>query len=708
MSQVIESPNDKFAIDMEMLKQKFTEEAHELINDLENSVLLLEKNADDTRQIEAVFRAMHTLKGSGGMFGYHKISEFTHDLETIYDFVRNGDIDVTKPLLDITLQAVDHLKVLIKHGDDIDEENTSRHQQLTATIRVFVQQQIAPFNKQSAAGIGRAVNTNPVVTWRIVFKPQVDLFHNGSNPLYLIDELHTYGNAVAIPHTRSIPDLSAFDAEKCYVWWEIFIATRQTTEALHDVFIFVEDDSYVEVQKIDDGDLFDYNPFREYLDKIWNEHTEADLVELQEIVQARNAVSPPRLSSSEVIAEDKMTAATNNSSASNNDETFTSIRVATPKIDAMMNLVSELVTLQARLSRHSQQYNDDDLTALTENLSSLSKQLRETAFSISLIPFGSITTRFQRLVRDLSDSLGKKITLVVEGQNTELDKTMVEGIADPLMHIIRNCIDHGIENPEERVHSGKSETGTIHLRALHVGNSIHIEINDDGAGIDADALMRKAIERKILPADASLSHQEKLQLIFSPGLSTAQAVTDVSGRGVGMDVVLRRVAGLRGEIQINSQQGEGTQITLVVPLTMSIIDGMHVRIGKVGYIIPIQVVRQIHSVQTQKLQNAFDNMLVIEGEQIPFFWLRQHFGLDISKPDRCEVVTVQYGRHQAGLVVDKVIGEVQTVLKPLGRAYRQQKFISGATVMGDGTVALVLDTNEIISRFLPTKSLIRK
>jgi two-component system chemotaxis sensor kinase CheA len=709
MNQATESPNDKFVIDMEMLKQKFTEEAHELINDLENSVLLLEKKPDDPRQIETVFRTMHTLKGSGGMFGYNKISEFTHDLETIYDFVRNGDMTVSKPLLDITLQAVDHLKMLIKYGDDIDQEKSSRHQQLTGIIRVFVQHQIAPFETQSTTGIERtANNTLPVVTWRLIFKPQVDLFRNGSNPLYLIDELHTYGNAVAIPHTRSIPDLSAFEAEKCYVWWEIFIATRQSKEALHDVFIFVEDDSYIEVQKIADGDLFHHNRFREYLDKIWNERSEADLGEIQEIVRVFHTVTPSGLPSSDAIGTDNKSAVINNSSASNHGETFASIRVATPKIDTLMNLVSELVTLQAQLGRRTDQYNDDELSALTENLSSLSRQLRETAFSISLMPFGSITTRFQRLVRDLSGNLGKKIILVIEGQNTELDKTMVERVADPLMHIIRNCIDHGIENPEERMLRGKSETGTIHLRAFHAGNSIHIEIIDDGAGIDVNALMRKAIDRKLLPADASLTHQEKLQLIFLPGLSTSETVTDVSGRGVGMDVVQRRVAGLRGGIRINSKPGEGTQFTLVVPLTLSIIDGMHVRIGKVGYIIPIQVVRQIHSVQTQKLQNTFDNMLAIEGEQLPFFWLRRHFGLNISEPDRCEIVTVQYGQHEAGLVVDKVIGEVQTVLKPLGRAYGQQKFISGATVMGDGSVALVLDTNEIISRFLPAKSLIRK
>ena len=273
------------------------------------------------------------------------------------------------------------------------------------------------------------------------------------------------------------------------------------------------------------------------------------------------------------------------------------------------------------------------------------------------------------------------------------------------MHIIRNCIDHGIESPEERVRNGKSETGTIHLRALHVGNTIHIEINDDGAGVDAEALMRKAIERKVIPAEAKLTHEEKLQLIFSPGLTTAKTVTDVSGRGVGMDVVQQRIAGLRGEIRIDSQPGTGTRITLVVPLTLSIIDGMHVQIGEVSYIIPINVVQQIHSVQTQMLSNAFDNVLVIEGEQIPFLLLRKHFGIESPAPERCEMVTVRYGQQKAGLIVDNVIGEVQAVLKSLGRTYRRQKFISGATVMGDRTVALVLDTNEIISRFLPVKSI---
>jgi two-component system chemotaxis sensor kinase CheA len=708
MNQATKSPNDKFAIDMVMLKQKFAEEAHELINDLEKGVLLLEKNAGDKQQIEAVFRAMHTLKGSGGMFGYNKISEFTHDLETIYDFVRTGDIAVTKPLLDITLQAVDHLKFLIKYGDDIDEQSNLRHKQFTADIKVFVQQQVEPFDKASAAEIGGITTDTsiPVVTWRIVFKPQADLFRNGSNPLYLIDELHTYGNAVTIPHTDPVPDLSDLDTEKCYVWWEIFIATRQSKEALNDVFIFVEDDAHIEVQMIDDGDLFDNASFRDYLDKLWDDPTRSDLGELQDIIHISSAAghSLPLAEDQLPEVKEELKITTNNTPSSDPDETIASIRVATPKIDTLMNLVSELVTLQARLNRYSEHHDDDDLTTLTETLSTLSRQLREAAFSISMVPFGSIITRFRRLVRDLSDSLNKKIELVVEGENTELDKTMVERIADPLMHIIRNCIDHGIESPQERLRQNKAESGTIRLRALHVGNTIHIEINDDGAGIDADALMQKAIARKVIPASASLSQEEKLQLIFAPGLSTAQAVTDISGRGVGMDVVQRSIAGLRGEILVQSQLGIGTSITLVAPLTLSIIDGMHVRIGDVGYIIPISVMQQIHSVQQQTLANAFDNMIALEGKQIPFFWLRQHFGLDTSEPERCEVVTVRFGQQEAGLVVDKVIGEVQTVLKPLGRAYRRQKFISGATVMGDGTVALVLDTNEIISRFLPTQS----
>jgi two-component system chemotaxis sensor kinase CheA len=706
MSQVIEFPNDKFAIDMKMLRQKFGEEAHELINDLENAVLLLEKNTDDTQQIEAVFRAMHTLKGNGGMFGYHKISEFTHDLETIYDFVRNGDIAITKPLLNITLQAVDHLKVLIKHGDDIDEQSTLKHQQFTTDIKVFVQQQMELFDKEGVTGIGRAAfdSSNPVATWYILFKPQADLFRIGSNPLYLLDELHTYGNAVAIPHTEAIPDLTTIDLEKCYVWWEIFIATPQSKEALNDVFIFVEDESHIEVEKIDDGDLFDQSSFREYLDKLWNEHAQADLVELQKIIQGHKAVVQDEPKSDDTVAEKEMTAFANNSSASNNDETSASIRVATPKIDTLMNLVSELVTLQARLNRYSAQHDHDDLTALTGEFSALSKQLREAAFSISMVPFGSITTRFQRLVRDLSDNLSKKIELVVEGKNTELDKTMVERVADPIMHIIRNCLDHGIESPTERLRIGKSETGTIQLRAIHTGNAIHIEVNDDGAGIDADALMRKAIERKVIPANAMLTRLEKLRLIFNPGISTAHTVTDISGRGVGMDVVQRHIAGLRGEILIDSQPGEGTQITLVVPLTLSIIHGMHVRIGDVSYIIPIHLVQQIFSVQSQTLRAAVNNMLEIEGKQIPYFWLRKHFEINAPEPERCEMVTISYSQQEAGLIVDKVMGEVQTVLKPVGSVYRRHKYISGATVMGDGSVALVLDTNEIISRFLRTKS----
>jgi two-component system chemotaxis sensor kinase CheA len=381
------------------------------------------------------------------------------------------------------------------------------------------------------------------------------------------------------------------------------------------------------------------------------------------------------------------------------EQTISSIRVASEKIDHMMNLVSELVTTQARLSLKAEQSNDGELLSIAENVQKLSRQLRDNAFDIALVPVETMLTRFQRLVRDLSSSMNKKVKFTAEGTETELDKNIIETLTDPLLHILRNSIDHGIETPEERAKKGKPEEGHILLKAYYSGASVHIQIHDDGKGIDVEKVKAKAIEKGIVDTNEKVSQRELYDLIFKSGFSTSDNVTDVSGRGVGMDVVKRKLAEIRGEVEIDSEVNVGTTLTVKLPLTLSIIDGLLVQIEDNSYVVPLSAVDKIYAARHNDVVDTFNNLIVLDGEQVPFFYLREEFALPESNSDMEEIVVVQYEDKRIGLVVDTVIGEYQAVLKSLGKMYKRQDIISGATILGDGTVALVLDTNKMIDQF---------
>ena len=381
------------------------------------------------------------------------------------------------------------------------------------------------------------------------------------------------------------------------------------------------------------------------------------------------------------------------------ESSISGIRVASEKIDILMNLVSELITTQAGLNLYAEKNKDAELTRITENLENISRQLRDTAFSITLIPIDYLVVRFRRLVRDLSREVGKEIEFEARGAETELDKTLIEGISEPLMHILRNSIDHGIETAKERQAAGKPPAGKIILQAYYSGSQVVIAVTDDGAGMDPKKIKKKAIEKGLIPSDAQLSDKEAIDLIFMPGFSTSETVTNISGRGVGMDVVKRKVSDIRGTVQVSSSLGEGTTITIKLPLTLSIIDGMLVRIADVDYIIPLSVIDTIFAVEHEKIVASFQNVINIEGSQYPFYYLRDEFGLTDSAPAKEEIIMVKYEDRKIGIVVDNITGEYQAVLKPLGKLYRNQDIFSGASILGDGTVALVLDTHKVINQF---------
>ncbi|RLD83802.1 MAG: chemotaxis protein CheA [Bacteroidetes bacterium] len=670
---------------MDSFQKKFIEEATDLINNLEEAVLNLEKNSTNNELIAEVFRIMHSLKGGGGMFGFDDISNFTHNLETIYDEVRNGKLKVTDDLLSITFSSVDHLRSLLDPDALKNKQIKKNNDILLGRVDSILKSADSSETTQIEEQIEEQ-DKNTQQTIYIYFAPNESIMDNGTNPLYLIDELCSLGASIVFPRTSKVPMLSRFNSSKCYTAWEVFLVTEEHINSIHDVFIFVEDESELEISKIADFDTLSNEKFNKNIHSLYSEKNHFDPTVIKSLID-------------EVIEERKSKVVNVNEKLKifTKENVISSIRVSSDKIDQLMNLVSELVTTQASLSLYVEENQVHALNQLSENIENITRQLRDTAFSISLIPIETMLTRFHRLIRDLSSEFSKNIDFITEGAETELDKTLIQGLTDPLMHIIRNSVDHGIEPEEDRIKSGKTPQGMIYLKAFYSGANVVIKIQDDGRGIDIDRVRQKAIEKELISSEAKYSDKEILDLIFIPGFSTAQKVTDVSGRGVGMDVVKRKIDEIRGTVDLESKENVGTTITIKLPLTLSIIDGLLVVIGDTKYVLPLNLVEKIYAYEHNEFENAFNNIIIVDGEQIPFYYLRDEFNIS-GKPLNVEqLVLVKYEEKRIGLVVDSVIGEYQAVLKPLGKLYKNHEIISGATILGDGTIALVLDTNKIIN-----------
>jgi len=677
----------------------YREEAGELLAELETSLLDLEETPEDSDLIGRVFRAMHTIKGSGAMFGFDEIAAFTHEVETVFDLVRNGKLSVSKQLLNLTLLARDHIKALLDasiSGDDVDR---GAGESIIAGLRQLVPTAVtdAPLRMEQAAVVS-GEDERGQQTWRIRFRPHPEIFLCGSNPYALLGELRELGVSHVVAHLAAIPSLDDLNPEHCYIYWDIILTSSRGIDAIKDVFIFVEDDCDLTIDLVDDGGQVDTGDGYKKLGDILVERGDLSPVEMQkilglqkrfgELAVAVGAVTPDKVQSA--LVEQQQVKSVRQERAS--QDAASSIRVPAEKLDLLVNLVGEMVTVQAHLSQTAAQHKIPVIAAIAEEVERLTNELRDTTLNIRMLPIGSTFSKFKRLVRDLSQELGKEIEMETEGADTELDKTVIERLNDPLVHLIRNSIDHGIEMPDVRAAAGKPAQGTVHLAAVHSGDSVLLTIRDDGAGLDKERIREKAVERGLIAATAELSDKEIYNMIFAPGFSTAAKVTSVSGRGVGMDVVKKAIEALRGSIDISSTRGQGSTITLRIPLTLAIIECLLVHIGPDFFLMPLSLVEECIELTREDVRNTHGrNLANVRGAIVPYIPLREQFEISGERPDIEQIVITRISGNKVGFVVDSVVGEHQTVIKSLGRMYRDVRGISGATILGDGTVALILD-----------------
>lgn len=661
----------------------FRQEAQELLEVLEQALLDLERAPGNSDLVDSAFRALHTIKGSGAMFGFEVVAAFTHHIETAFDLVRKGKVVAGGELIAITLAAKDHMRTLIEQPEAAD---AAEGEKILQSLKLIVDGRPPP-------AVAPAADPD-LKTWRIEFRLAANAMAMGTNPLLLLDELRALGTATVTALTDAIPPLAELVPSDCYVRWIVVLSTTQPRSAIENVFIFVIDEMELSIAEIGANEP---DKLGEILVRRGDVKPEAVATALSRqvplgtlLVQSGD-LNQDKLSSA--LAEQQHARAETRAAKTAAD----SIRVPAERLDELMDRVGELMIAQSRLTQVAANSNDGQVKSVAEEIERLAIELRDTTMGVRTLPIGSLFGRFRRLVHDLAHELGKKIELTTVGEETELDKTMIERLNDPLIHLIRNAIDHGLELPDVRAAAGKPEHGSITLSARHVGAEVLVSIADDGQGLDRARIQSKAEEQGLLPAGAKLSDGELFQILFQPGFSTMREVTSLSGRGVGMDVVKRTIESLRGKIDIASTPNKGTVVTLRLPLTLAIIDGLLIRVSHGRYVLPLSAVEECVELSVEEdTRSQGRNFLSVRGDLVPYLRLRALFNMPTPPDPYQKVVIVSSGEQRVGLVVDQVIGNHQTVIKSLSKLHADCGTFSGATILGDGSVALILDIAHLV------------
>ena len=687
----------------------FQEEVSENLAELDGALLELEKNPGDKDLVNRVFRAVHTLKGACDMFGISQVVSLAHNLESLFDHVRGGWRRVSKELLDAAFAAKDRFAAMLAEGADPaaleDEQLLARLKELLRTPDTPEETAASGPAAPAAPDQGSASPADdraapqpaalPPASWDITFSPSDPGHLSRSDPLALLDELRCLGQATVACDLGAVPDLAELDPTDCRLRFQIRLTAGAETvpdaNALRDVFLFLENQNDVVIAPAA-GDSPAAAPA-----KAAEVRENAPVQSAPPARPERPSVAPPPATAAAPAAKTAPPTGEARPAAAKK-ETMQSLRVDAGKLDDLVNLVGELVIAQARLTQLASSLAQPALTSVAEEIERLSNELRDNTLGIRMLPIGTTFSRFRRLVRDLSSEMQKSIELVTEGGETELDKTVIEQLNDPLVHLLRNSIDHGIESPAERLAAGKAEAGTITISAEHAGGEVVINITDDGKGMSAERIRAKAVEKGLLPPETRLTESECFNLIFLPGFSTAEKVTNISGRGVGMDVVKRSMDALRGKIDVQSEPGKGTRITIKLPLTLAIIDGLQIKAGEDQYIIPLSLVEECVELPRDRAEaSGRGRTIQLRGEIVPFIRLREAFELDGQPPAIEQIVVTRFEGERAGIAVDQVLGQQQTVIKSLGNYIGSVSGISGATINGDGTMSLILDVPTLVA-----------
>jgi len=690
------------SIDMSQFHQVFFEECFEGLEAMESGLLTLDMGDIDSEIINTIFRGAHSIKGGSGTFGFTVVADYTHIMETLLDEMRDGRRQVTQSAVDVLLGSVDCLREMltaIQNEQDVDEASVAKHKAVleielngssSATesaapvAHVSVDEDIA----DEITEIEEEAIEDTEQGWKIAFCPYLDLLKTGNDPVRLFRELNELGDLTATPNIQDVPGLYELDPEECNISWDLKVVGDISEAEIREIFNWVEGDCELEIQP-----LAKAKPSKKPAPPPAVKKDDSEPAEIISEVKPKMVADVKKPAPQESDNEAKTAAKVSGS-----------IRVDTDKIDALINMVGEVVITQSMLGLVGENFTMDKVSQLKRGLAQLerhTRDLQQSVMNVRMLPISFVFSRFPRLVHDISTKLDKKIVLKLVGENTEVDKAVVELINDPLVHLIRNSLDHGIEKPAERVAAGKPETGTIELKAYHRGGHIVIEIIDDGRGLDKDKLLAKAIEKGLIEENVLLTDKQIFELIFMPGFSTAEQLTDISGRGVGMDVVRRNIQSLGGNIEIISELGKGTTIAIHLPLTLAILDGQSVAVGDETYIVPlVSIIESINI--TEKMLNKVagkGETFRLRNEYLPVIRMREIFNVqsgDAIKMNEGVLVVVEGQGILCGLLVDDLLGQQQVVIKSLEANYRRVEGVSGATILGDGSVALILDVPGLV------------
>jgi two-component system chemotaxis sensor kinase CheA len=682
------------------LTQVFLDESEEEIRELETGLIRLEEEGENEDTVNRIFRAAHTIKGSAGLVGFEKVSNFTHTIENILDRIRNHELKVTKKLISRLLESVDILKKMISVSVEGEELDQSLVDNVTAKLKRFTREEMAT----AVRPVKEKMPTEERI-FSVSMSFKTDLFHTGQDPLLLIHELSEVGEILDVhPYVGAIPDFYNLIPTNCYVSWDVRLKTKKPQSEIQNVFIFVADENEIRVTDITEE-------YKAGVDLSLAEKPIGEILVERGIVKDEDVfetLKEHKTTGEALVEKGKVTKSVMEKVAKEQTESrkivkTSTIRVDTDKLDQLVNLVGEMVISVARLSQLASEIKDDkesrSLQTANAALERISRDLQEQVMRVRMVPVEGTFNRFRRIVRDMAFEQGKKIELGMSGTETELDKNVIEQIGDPLKHMIRNSIDHGIETPQERKTKGKPETGTIWLKAYQREGNIFIEITDDGRGINKEKILAKAREKGMASPDKTYADEEIYQFMFAPGLSTAEKVTELSGRGVGMDVVKKNIEGLRGTVEVKSEEGTGSTFTVKLPLTLAIIDGMMVKVGKEVLTVPLSVIdRSVRPrLEEVKTVEGKGELVDIRGDYLPLVRLYQLFNIPTEKTDPTQalVIIVQLAKSRYGILVDDVLGQTQAVIKSIDKNFRKVDGTSGATILGDGRVSLILDIHGI-------------